>query len=190
MKKVLIVLGVFLLAGVIAFFCLVDIDVEIIGTESGYDHLTEAQKGKVQSVFSLDSLKVDGNVYRVTANQMKSYLKGRGRVLVYSYIPYCHGRDCVTPQEALRKCQEAGVELVLIAELFDKLFENIADFPQPVFVIDAGTAGADDRETYTKLFYNGLIGPTGWSRLSGIYFLFDGGRYLRQYSSIDDALAK
>lgn len=159
------------------------------GVRSGFAKLSEDKKERVKEILKIDSLTADGNVYQVRHEQVSQYLKGRGKVIVYSYIPYCTGRNCVQPVEIYQKCDSANVELVLISELYYKLFENTADFPQPVLVINAESYNTDNREEYVKMFYNGLVGEGNWNRLAGgLYFCFNKGQYLKQVSKLDDAI--
>lgn len=179
----------FVLLNVIGYFTgFVEIDAN--GAHSEYAKLSADRKERVQEAATLDSLKADGNVYRVMPAQVKQYLKGKGKALVYSYIPYCSGSDCTPAADADRMCAEAGVELVLISELYYKLFENTADYPRPVFVINHEAYGTDDREKYVRMFYNGLVGAENWNRYfnGGLYFCFNRGRYLKQCKKIEEAL--
>ena len=164
--------------------------VESDGYHSEYAKLSDDKKARVMDITDMDSLKADGNVYRVRHEQVRHYLNGRGKAVVYSYIPYCTQKSCVDPVDCFRMCDEAGVELLLISELYYKLFENTTDYPQPVFVINSESYGTDDREDYVKLFYNGLVGEENWSRLSngGLYFCFNRGKYIGQFKKLDEAL--
>ena len=164
--------------------------VESDGYHSEYAKLSDDKKARVMDITDMDSLKADGNVYRVRHEQVKHYLNGRGKAVVYSYIPYCTKEGCVDPVECFRKCDEAGVELLLISELYYKLFENTTDYPQPVFVINSESYGTDDREDYVKQFYNGLVGEENWSRKTkgGLYFCFNRGKYIGQFKKLDEAL--
>lgn len=155
---------------------------------SGYDFLDDAQKERVLEAATIDGLKADGNVYRVKPAQMKQYLDGRGKVVVYSFIPFCKGKVCINPSVAYSKCTNAGVEMVLIAENFDMLFENTTDYPQPVFVIDNQFLGSNSRENYVRLFYDSLTGHSNWSRYDGLFYCFDHGQFIKICGTIDEAI--
>lgn len=166
------------------------VSVEGNGSHSEYAKLSDDKKARVMDITDMDSLKADGNVYRVRHEQVRHYLNGRGKAVVYSYVPYCTKEGCVDPMECFKKCDEAGVELLLISELYYKLFENTTDYPQPVFVINSESYGTDGREDYVKLFYNGLVGEENWSRIinGGLYFCFNRGKYIGQFKELDNAL--
>ena len=53
----------------------------------------------MKDAVEMDSLKADGNVYRVRHEQVKKYLNGKGKALVYSYIPYCTKDNCTDPKD-------------------------------------------------------------------------------------------
>lgn len=162
--------------------------VEGNGLHSEYAKLSEDKQARVKDAVEMDSLKADGNVYRVRHEQVKKYLNGKGKALVYSYIPYCTKDNCTDPKDCFNKCKEVGVELVLISELYYKLFENTTEYLQPVFVINSDSYGSDDREEYVRMFYDGLIGEDNWSRLTGCYFCFNHGQYIKQCEKFDEAL--
>ena len=189
---IVIVVGLLVALLVIGSFTgLVVVDSEG-GNHSEYATLSDDEKARVMDITDMDNLKADGNVYRVRHEQVRHYLNGRGKAVVYSYIPYCTKEGCVDPVDCFKKCDEAGVELLLISELYYKLFENTTDYPQPVFVINSESYGTDDREDYVKLFYNGLVGEENWSRLSlsggGLYFCFNRAKYIGQFKKLDKAL--
>ena len=188
-KRILVSTGVVI--GVLVLLVIIGVWTGFIIIEnnpSGYGFLNATQKEHVLEATTIDGLKADGNVYRVKPAQMKQYLDGRGKVIVYSFIPFCKGEGCVIPAEAYSKCTKAGVELVLIAENYDELFENTTDYPQPVFVIDNHFLGSDSRENYVRLFYDSLVGHSNWSRYDGIFYCFEHGQFIKNFGTLDEAI--
>ena len=114
---IVIVIGLLVVLFVIGRLTgLVVVDSE--GNHSEYATLSDDEKARVMDITDMDSLKADGNVYRVRHEQVRHYLNGRGKAVVYSYVPYCTKEGCVDPVECFKKCDEAGVELLLISELY------------------------------------------------------------------------
>lgn len=196
MHKYLKVISIIITVTLVCFIFLMTIGyfagfvkIESHGILSDYDDLSPEKKSRVMETNTIDSLRADGNVYRVKPAQVKRYLADKEKAVVYSYIPYCDGKDCTEPIVAYKKCRDKGVELILISELYYQLFENTANYPNPVFVIDTDYFKTTRREQYVKLFYNALVGPDNWNRLTGgIYFCFRRGRFVKQCNSIDDAI--
>lgn len=192
MKMLLKIMGIivmmFVLLMVIGYWT-GKIVVESSGYYSDFVQLDKSLQKRVMAASDLDSLKADDNVYTLQPKQLKQYLSSRGKVLIYSYIPYCTRNNCISPLEAYQKCKNAEVELMLIAEGYHKLFENTAKYPQPVFMIDSQFFGTDIREEYVYRFYSCLVGFGKWHRFNGgLYFCFNHGCFIKQCEKIDDAL--
>ena len=70
----------FLTAGVVLTSC-----IEVNG--SGYSDLSESEKLHVKKCeASMDSIKNDGNLYKVTVKQVKDCINGYKEAIVYQYI--------------------------------------------------------------------------------------------------------
>ncbi len=189
LKILLATMGVVLALLILAIGYLLvtsDLEVSVGGMSSDYEKLDKKQQERVHQAVTLDSLKADGNVYRVTPQQVKSYLQGKGKVLVYSYTPYCNGKACQKPSDAEKKCEENGIELLLIANNYQQIFENTRDYNRPVFVID--NKDVEGRLEYIQLFYTSLTAPAKWSITDGIYLVFNKGKYIKGFTNIEDAI--
>ena len=72
----------FLTAGVVLTSC-----IEVNG--SGYSDLSESEKLHVKKCeSSMDSIKNDGNLYKVTVRQVKDCINGYKEAIVYEYLPF------------------------------------------------------------------------------------------------------
>ena len=103
----------FLVMGVLLTSC-----IEING--SGYSDLSESEKQQVKKCTSdLGALQNDGNLYQITAEQAKEYIKNEQNVLVYEYLPFCSGDSGRSPMEVKRYCDEKDLKCLIISSVYD-----------------------------------------------------------------------
>lgn len=187
-KIILAIMGVVIVLLILAIGYLLvtgNLEVSVGGMSSDYEKLDKEQQERVHNAITIDSLKADGNVYRVTPLQVKRYLQGKGKVLVYSYTPYCNGKACQKPSDAEKKCEDNGMEILLIANNYQQIFENTRDYNRPVFVID--NKDVESRLEYIQLFYSTLTAPAKWS-ITDVYLYFNEGKYIKGFTNIEDAI--
>ena len=72
---------------------------------SGYSDLSESERRHVRACSSpIDSLRNDGNIYKVNVGQVSGCIARHDKVLVYEYLPFCSGENGRSPLEVKRLC--------------------------------------------------------------------------------------
>lgn len=171
-------LVLFLTAGVIMISC-----IEVNG--SGYSDLSESEKLYVKSCrTSLDSIRNDGNLYKVTVSQVKDYIRKSKEVVVYEYLPFCSGESGRTPKEVKKVCDKRNIHLVVISSVFDGIFPIPSSNTFPLFVIDNNVYHTDNYQTYSERFYKSLTGCDNEDRKQRSFHYFRNGKYVCSYESI------
>ena len=169
----------FLFVGVLITSC-----IEING--SGYSDLTESEKQHVKKCTSdLGALQNDGNLYQVTAEQVKKYIQKEHAVLVYEYLPFCSGESGRSPKEVKASCDENELKCLVVSSVYDGIFPIPKTNTFPMLVIDHQMFGTDNYQEYSDKFYQQLMGGDNQSR-EGIYHLFSNGKYVRSIVSLVD----
>lgn len=170
----------FLITGVFLTSC-----IEFNG--SGYSDLTESEKQHVKKCTStLDSLQNDGNLYQVTAEQVKAYIKKEPKVLVYEYLPFCSGESGRPPMEVKQYCDKKGLKCLVIASVYDGILPIPPTNTFAMLVIDHEVYGTDNYLEYSNQFYRKLTGSDDESRKTSTYHLFYNGKYVRSIASLAD----
>lgn len=168
----------FLTAGVILTSC-----IEVNG--SGYSDLSESEKQHVKTCEApLDTIKNDGNLYQVTAKQVKDCINGYKEVIVYEYLPFCSGDNGVSPAKIKKSCDKQNIHLIVISSVYDGIFPIPSDNTFPLFVIDNNVYHTDNYQTYGEQFYKSLTGSDSENRKINSFHYFCNGKYIDSYSSI------
>mgnify|MGYP004540130357 CR=1 FL=1 len=168
----------FLTAGVILTSC-----IEVNG--SGYSDLSESEKRHVKKCEApLDSIKNDGNLYKVTVRQVKDYVNRYKNVIVYEYLPFCSGDNGISPTKIKRTCDKRKIHLVVISSVYDGIFPIPLDNTFQLFVIDNSVYHTDNYQTYGEQFYKSLTGSDSEDRKTNSFHYFCNGKYVCSYDSI------
>jgi len=151
---------------------------------SGYESLTDAQKGKVvRCESSIGRLGNGHSVYQITVAQLKEYLDKQDSVIVYEYLPFCSSENCVSPILAEKLCTSKGYSFCLVATTYDGLF-GIGELHHPILAIDFAQYHTNNYKKYGRAFYKELTGKSLSERGYGRYHLFVKGKYQATYCSI------
>ena len=170
----------FLVTGALLTSC-----IEING--SGYSDLSESEKKQVKKCTSdLESLQNDGNLYQITAEQAKEYIKKEQNVLVYEYLPFCSGESGRSPMEVKAYCDEKELKCLIISSVYDGIFPIPTNNTFPMLVIDNQVYGTDNYQEYGDKFYLQLTGSDDESRMESTYHLFRNGEYVRSLVALTD----
>ena len=159
----------------------------ISGFDTGYGTLTEEQKDKVLKYEGdLETLRYDGKVYKITANQLKQYVSQQECVLIYDYKPHCSGNYCVNPADVEKYCQQHNCKFCLVACDLDGIFDTYL-FESPLLFMDNEAYGTHVQSKYESRFLEDVTGKTYKERGYGRFILFRHGLYVGSYDSYNDA---
>ena len=168
----------FLMVGVILTSC-----IEVNG--SGYSDLSESEKQHVKNCEApLDSIRNDGNLYKVTLKQVRDYIKGHKEVVVYEYLPFCQGDNGILPSDIKKICDKRNMHLVVISSVYDGIFPIPLGNTFPLFVIDNSVYQTDNYQTYSEQFYKSLTNSDSEDRKISSFHYFSNGKYVRSCNSI------
>ncbi len=152
---------------------------------SGYSDLSESEKQKVKECEApLDSVKNDGNLYKVTVRQVRECIKGYKEAIVYEYLPFCSGDNCRPLAEIKQICDKRNIHLVVISSVYDGIFPISSSNTFPLFVIDNNVYHTDNYQTYGEQFYKNLTGSDSEDRKVSSFHYFRNGKYVCSYESI------
>ena len=86
--------------------------------QSGITELSSAEKMHVKPLkVAMDSVTRDGNMYQVTAAQVREYLKHKGDVIVYEFMSTCPSEKRVKPNALIKLCRSIGFDVCYIMHL-------------------------------------------------------------------------
>lgn len=164
--------------------------VSVSGLYTGYETLTEEQKKKVIVAGSdISNLRNDGNVYRITVDKLKKYLKTGGKVVVYDYKPKCLSKECVSPVLVENFCKQNNVYLCLVTADLDGIFE-VPRLSCPILFMDNEPYKTQIQYKYERLFLENLTEANYQERGYGRFLCFDGGQYIGTFDKYKDAVEK
>lgn len=159
--------------------------IEINGT--GYTSLGPVEKAHVKKCTEpIDSLKDDGNVYQVTASQVKEYMQKHDYVIIYRWFSFCQSEECVNPAYAKKVCEERGYTFCLVAGDYDHM-DRAFGLGFPVLAIDRDAYGSDNYKKLAKKFYGELLGNR-YDKTKGedLFYKFHKGQYVESFPGIKD----
>lgn len=157
---------------------------------SGYDLLSKEDRMKVKTcVDPIDSLNADGNIYMITAQQLKDCLVGRDWAVVYDWAPWCSAEACVLPSDAEDICKDAGYDFFFVSETYDET-GRAAGVKSPVLVINREYYNTDNYKRYRRLFLEELTGKSIKSLGYGRFLVFRHGEYVRSCENVTETLVK
>ena len=161
--------------------------VSVDGLYTGYEHLTEKQKGcVVKYEGNIDQLQNDGKVYKITVKQLKQYIDKLPLVLIYDYKPKCTGDACVNPTVIETDCQQHGCQFCLVACDLDGIFDT-PELQSPMLFMDNSPYGTRVQQKYERWFLEELTGHTYKERGYGRYMMFRNGQFAGAYNNYADA---
>lgn len=163
------------------------ISCRIGGLTTGYNHLTPAQKAKVEKLIGriADVKNDDGKVYKITVAQLKDFIRGEKDVVVYQLIPYCRSESCISPTILDRFCREKKYRAVVVAVLYDELF-SVKHPGMPMFSIDTEPYQTKWRRKYERRFFDELTGITEKERSYYSFHYFHDGKYVKSYCRFNE----
>lgn len=152
---------------------------------SGYQQLTAEEKARVKVCQGpMSQIVYDGNVYQVTATQVRDYMRDIPDLIVYEYFPLCTISSCVSPTHVLKFCKRKGLRLCVISSVYDGLF-LLKQQVLPLFAISPAVYGTDDYQVYTSRFYDELTGVSEEERGPALYHYFKYGTYVCSYGNLE-----
>ena len=160
---------------------------QIGGLTTGYNHLTPAQKAKVEKLIGriADVKNDDGKVYKITVAQLKDFIRGEKDVVVYQLIPYCRSESCISPTILDRFCREKKYRAVVVAVLYDELF-SVKHPGMPMFSIDTEPYQTKWRSKYEPRFFDELTGIPEKVRGYYLFHYFHDGKYVKSYRRFNE----
>ena len=167
-------------------FALLLLFVSLIGiNESGYESLSPDEKARVKVCDRpMSEIVYDNQVYQVTVEQVRAYMKDIPDLIVYEYLPFCGAPSCVPPIHAHKFCKKKGLSVCVISSTYDGLFQ-LQQKTLPLFVINHTVYGTDNYQKYSEQFYNALTGTTPEEREFHAYHYFKNGYYVCSYGSLE-----
>ena len=160
--------------------------IQISGLTSGYSHLSKQQKERVVKLKGqISDIQDRSNVYAVTVEQVREFLSTHEKVIVYDYTPFCTSDNCVSPNWLKEFCDEKGAELLVIANIYDDLFQSLSPH-FPMLIIDVDEYGTKRRSKYIDAFYNPLLGKSQKEINYALYHYFHKGMYMESSNNIKD----
>ena len=163
------------------------ISCQIGGLTTGYNHLTPAQKARIEKLTGriADVKNDDGKVYKITVAQLKDFIRGEKDVVVYQLIPYCRSESCISPTILDRFCREKKYRAVVVAVLDDELF-SVKHPGMPMFSIDTEPYQTKWRSKYEPRFFDELTGITEKERSYYSFHYFHDGKYVKSYHRFNE----
>ena len=160
---------------------------QIGGLTTGYNHLTPAQKARIEKLTGriADVKNDDGKVYKITVAQLKDFICGEKDVVVYEFIPYCKAEGCIPPVLFERSCREKNYRAVVVAVLYDELF-SVKHPGIPMFSIDTEPYQTKWRRKYERCFFDELTGITEKERSYYSFHYFHDGKYVKSYHRFNE----
>lgn len=164
--------------------------VRVKGLYSGYNHLSLREKEMIVDYNgSIDSLAANDSVYRISVGQLAEYVRAHDKVIVYDYLPYCSGKDCVSPLLLEQYCKANNYELCVVASVYDDLL-GLSGLSVPVLAINNDSFGTNLQARYTHRFYDELTGVNSSERGDKRYLYFNKGRFVKAFENIEEMFGK
>lgn len=160
--------------------------IQISGLTSGFSHLTKQQQERVVAYKGrIADIHDYSYVYAVAVEQVKEFLSTHEKVLVYDFTPFCTSDNCISPDKLKDLCSEKGVELLVISNIYDDIFQSLS--PRfPMLIINMDEYGTKRRSKYIDAFYVPLLGKNQKEIDYALYHYFYKGTYLGSFKSIKD----
>ena len=117
--------------------------------------------------------------------EVKAYLEGLGKSVVYIWAPYCHGKLCLPINLIRQKCESENLKLVVVMEDYDcRLVALSFDKNHPVIGIDTRYYKTDFTDGYRRKFLFDLTGIKGIDMSAGRFFFFENGKYISEQETL------
>ena len=134
----------------------------IRGFFSDYKHLTEEEKTKIHFIETNEDickLKKDGKIYAITGHQLNNCVAKNEKVMIYQWVPHCHGETCYPLSHVQKYCNSHGLDFYVVASYYDakRMFAEQENIDMPLFSINENYYKAKIRSRYTKLFMRDLL---------------------------------
>ena len=154
--------------------------------ENGYNTLTPSQKELVvETMHPIDSLRPDGKVYLVSAEQMKEYIAQHQKVVVYEFGAYCHSDNCISPPLAEDICHRKGYDFCLLLDSFSHFLE-FSVISSPVLAPNPKAFGLKQTQLCIEKMMDELtdhhLGKEDYVR----FYVFENGHYVKNLNNIKE----
>ena len=152
-----------------------------------YSGLSKASKERILKCDKpIDCLSCDGNVYQISAQQLKEHLQKHENVILYQYLSYCSNKDCISPYAAEKISNIFGFDFCIVADSYDYLFLT-DDIKAPMLIPDHELYKTQKIGKLNRRFYDELTGVTKEERGYNRFFYFRRGEYVCSYGSLKEA---
>ena len=152
-----------------------------------YSGLSKASKERILKCDKpIDSLSCDGNVYQISAQQLKEHLQKHENVILYQYLSYCSNKDCISPYAAEKISNIFGFDFCIVADVYTRLFW-ITNIESPILTIDFDIYNTQNWKKLSRRFYDELTGVTKDERKWYRFLYFRRGEYVCSYGSLKEA---
>ncbi|MDD7079761.1 MAG: hypothetical protein PUI06_03305 [Prevotella sp.] len=156
--------------------------------QSGITELSSAEKMHVKPLkVAMDSVTRDGNMYQVTAAQVREYLKHKGDVIVYEFMSTCPSEKRVKPNALIKLCRSIGFDVCVISCTYDAVFP-LSQYQCPMFVVNTNYYNTENMGEYCSKFYSELCGKN-YEEIEGIYLYFHKGQYVTDFLDVNEIKA-
>lgn len=163
---------------------------QIGGLTSGYSHLSKEKKERVVNYEGdINDIRDYSNIYTVTVEQVQNYLSSHDDVVVYDYTPYCNSEHCISPDSLYTLCQEKGMDVLVISNIYDDVFEAVNQ-RFPILMIKTEEYSTIWRAKYIDLFYQPLTGLRSEDTDYANYHYFHKGTYVNSFKDAHKIVAK
>ena len=154
--------------------------------ENGYDTLSPLQKKLVvETMHPIDSLRSDGKVYLVSAEQMEEYIAQHQKVVVYEFGAYCHSENCISPPLAEKISHTKGYDFCLLLDSYSHFLE----FPvinSPMLAPNPRSFGLKQTQLCIEKMIDKLTDHNLGKKDYGRFYVFENGHYVKNLNNIKE----
>ena len=166
--------------------CLLLVSCSIGGIYTDYNKLSIQEKNNVVALTgNISDIQDYTKLYKITAEQVRQYIREKKNVVVYDYIPFCKAETCISPYVFINAVTAKGYAPLIITNTYLDAFIAVGkDFP--LHIIDNSKYNTKVRGKYTERFYQDLLGVSLKSINYASYHLYKDGRYIKSYKNSKD----
>lgn len=166
--------------------CLVLTSCSIGGIFTDYNKLSKQEKDNVVTYKgNISEIQDYTKLYKITAEQVRQYIREKKNVVVYDYTPFCKAETCISPYVFINAVTAKGYAPLIITNTYLDAFIAVGkDFP--LHIIDNSKYNTKVRGKYTERFYQDLLGVSLKSINYASYHLYKDGRYIKSYKNSKD----
>lgn len=164
-------------------FCLLLSACSISGIFTDYNQLTQEEKEKVvKCTEDISKINDFNKLYVVNVAQIKQFITEKQNVVVYSYVPFCTSKNCISPKTLIDDMKAKGYSTLIVSDTYADAFISVgSNFP--LLMIDNTVYKTKLRGKYTELFHKDLLGVPLKSINYASYHLFQNGKYVKSYQN-------